>query len=222
MYDRGHGWGFIVDAILDLLKRSPEMRRIEDKVWDRVLSSVHPIWGERSITAKANIRSMLCEYLSDHLGRKAAPCSKVTPDFGDWLYVVCVVVQFMHDNPKLREVEAECWEWVLNQVYPLPPNHAPTACGMVKPVLENFMGDFGQVVSMIEEYEAKDAAKSYPNAEAATRVEQMVENVPGLLTEEAAAELEKQLRPDDSKAISSDDPKHPSHQVSTTSRRRRQ
>lgn len=150
-------YGQIAAEVLDLLARSPDMRRIEAKVWDTVLDRIHPVYGEKSVEAYAKTRSRLEEYLYDHLGKKPNPTTVKTPEeYRDWLWVVTEIVGFIRDNPALKVVELELWEWMLNQTYPLPPNHAPTARGMVKPTLENFMGNYGPSVDMIVKLEERD------------------------------------------------------------------
>ena len=215
-------WGHIVAEVEGLLERSPEMRMIEDKVWHYLLGSIHPIWGERSIEMYAKSRERLCEYLRDHLGKEANPCSKKTPDeYTDWLWFSVEMLGFLRDNPALKQVEPECWEWMLNQTYPLPPNHAPTAKNMVKAVLENFMGSYGATVRMIMEMESRMEAERLELAAKYTEKPKMVcevcggvetvkdgyrfcqtcfdrapkEVVPGLLTPEAAKQLENTPKP---------------------------
>lgn len=149
-------YGFIACEMLGLLERSPEMRQIEDKAWTYMLTKIHPIHGKASEQAYANTRTLLCEYLSDHLDQQPNPCSKPTPtEYTDWLWVCTTIIGFLKDNPKLRQVEPELWEWMLNQTYPLPPNHAPTARNMTKAILEQFMGDYGPTVMMIQELESR-------------------------------------------------------------------
>ncbi len=149
-------WGQIACEMLSLFERSPEMRQMEAKAWAYLLTRVHPIHGKWSEEAYAQTRNRLCEYLADHLGKKPNPCTKPTPaEYTDWVWVTQEVTQFMQDNPSVRQVEPECWEWVLNQTYPLPPNHAPTARNMTKAILEQFMGDYGPTVRMILELEGR-------------------------------------------------------------------
>lgn len=158
-------WGLITCEMLGLLERSPEMRQIEDKAWHYLLTRIHPIHGDKSTEAYAQTRAKLCEYLADHLGKQPNPCSKPTPpEYTDWLWVVTEVVQFFKDNPSLKEMEPELWEWVLNQTYPLPPNHAPTARNMTKAILEQFMGDYGPTVQMIVQIEARMEAERLERA----------------------------------------------------------
>lgn len=157
-------WGQIACEMLGLLERSPEMRLYEGMAWAYLLNKIHPadprrseFWSED--VYKKRTRELLCEYLSDHLGDEAKPSSKPTADnCTDWLFVATEIVQFFKDNPKIKQVEPELWEWMLNQTYPLPPNHAPTARNMTKAVLENFMGDYGPTVQMILEYEGRKEA----------------------------------------------------------------
>lgn len=154
-------WGQIACEMLALFERSPEMRQMEDKAWTYLLTKVHPIHGKHTEEAYKNTRAKLCEYLADHLGKQPNPCSSPTPaEYTDWLWVCTEVVQFIKDNPSLKQVELECWEWILNQTYPLPPNHAPTARNMTKAVLEQFMGDYGPTVRMVMEMEQRLAQES--------------------------------------------------------------
>lgn len=181
-------WGQIACEMLSLLERSPEMRQMEDKAWTYLLTRIHPIHGRHTEEAYKNTRNLLCEYLSDHLGKQPNPNTKPTPpEYTDWLWVSCEVCQFIKDNPALKQVEPECWEWVLNQTYPLPPNHAPTARNMTKAVLENFMGDYGPTVMMIVELEGR--------LERERQEREAKQPTPGLLTPEAAEQLESEPRP---------------------------
>jgi len=193
-------WGMIVCEVEALLERSPEMRSVEDKLWDYLLSRIHPIHGKWSEAAYAETRSKLCEYLYDHLGKRPNPVSKPTPpEYTDWLWVVTEILGFFKDNPALRQVEPECWEWMLNQTYPLPPNHAPTARNMTKAILEQYMGDYGPTVKMIMEMEGRLAAEKAARVEAERVLRdapELLEGVPpGLLTPEAAQQLEEQPKP---------------------------
>ena len=202
-------WGQIACEMLALYERSPEMRQMQEKGWAYLLSKVHPIYGARSTDAYKMTRDKLCEYLHDHLGKEPNLCSKPTPpQYTDWLWVATEVCQFIKDNPAMRQLEPEVWEWVLNQTYPLPPNHAPTARNMTKAILEQFMGDYAPTVMMIQELEGRMEAERL--AKGTTKTEQLlgvpsgtvlewgedkITAVPGLLTPEAAEQLEEQPKP---------------------------
>ena len=195
-------WGQIACEMLGLFERSPDMRQMEDKAWAYLLGKIHPIHGRWSEDAYANTRSRLCEYLHDHLGLEAKPCSKATPNTAtDWLWFTIEVCQFLKDNPKLKQVEPEVWEWMLNQTYPLPPNHAPTARNMTKAILEQFMGDYGPTIMMVMELEGRAEAAALAKQQALLRdAPELVEAnkdhlTPGLLTPEAAQQLESEPRP---------------------------